>query len=111
MTRCASWRRRRIGTGSPQVYRSLRAQVRPVRDKFSRLKPIDELVALGERLMDEAEAAAGWSARRRAVRLPRRSHDRSARLSAGAAKEPRHDAAWPPSDEGRRLLADPVRRR
>lgn len=50
-----------------QVYRSLRAQVRPVRDKFSRLKPIDELAALGERLMDEAETAVGWSARRRAV--------------------------------------------
>jgi integrase/recombinase XerD len=50
-----------------QVYRSLRAQVRPVRDKLSRLKPIDELAAVGERLMDEAETAVGWSARRRAV--------------------------------------------
>jgi integrase/recombinase XerD len=47
---------------------SLRAQVRPARDKLSCLKPPQELIALGERLMDEAEAAAEWSARRRAVR-------------------------------------------
>jgi integrase/recombinase XerD len=38
-----------------------------VREKLSRLKPIDELAALGERLMDEAEAASDRSARRRAV--------------------------------------------
>jgi integrase/recombinase XerD len=50
-----------------QIYRNLRAQVRPARDKFSRLKPIDELAGLGERRMDEAEAATEWSARRRAV--------------------------------------------
>ena len=52
--------------------------------------------------MDEAEAAAGWSARRRAVLLSRRPYDRPARLSAGAAQEPRDDAAWAPSGEGRR---------
>ena len=28
-----------------QLYRSLKAQVRPVRDKLSRLKPPDELIA------------------------------------------------------------------
>lgn len=50
-----------------QVYRNLRARAQPARDKLSRLKPIDELVALGERVMDEAEAALDWSARRRAV--------------------------------------------
>jgi integrase len=50
-----------------QIYRNLRARLRPVRDKRSRLKPIEELAALGERLMDEAEAALEWSARRRAV--------------------------------------------
>jgi integrase/recombinase XerD len=50
-----------------QLYRTLRSKVRPVRDKLFRLKPIDELAALGERLMDEAESAPGWSARRRAV--------------------------------------------
>jgi hypothetical protein len=50
-----------------QIYRGLRAQVRPARDRFSRLKPIDELAALGERLMDEAESTPEWSARRRAV--------------------------------------------
>ena len=94
-----------------QVYRSLRAQVRPVRDKFSRLRPIDELAALGERLMDEAETAARLVGAAARGGLSRRSHDRFARLSAGASKELRHDAAWPPSDEGRRLLADPVRRR
>ena len=52
-----------------QVYRNLRARVRPVRDKPSRLKPIDELAALGERMMQEAETAPGWSARRRAVQF------------------------------------------
>ena len=50
-----------------QVYRNLRAVTQPARDKLSRLKPIDELAALGERFMDEAEAAPDWSARRRAV--------------------------------------------
>jgi integrase/recombinase XerD len=50
-----------------QLYRTLRAQVRPVRDKVSRLKPVDELAALGERLIGEAETAPEWSARRRAV--------------------------------------------
>lgn len=50
-----------------QLCRSLRAQVRPARDKFSRLKPIDELTALGERLMEEAETASERSATRRAV--------------------------------------------
>jgi integrase len=50
-----------------QLYRTLRAQVRPAREKVSRLKPIDELAALGERLTGEAETALGWSARRRAV--------------------------------------------
>jgi integrase len=50
-----------------QLYRNLRKRVRPVRDKLSRLKPVDELAALGERLMDKAEAAPEWSARRRAV--------------------------------------------
>jgi integrase len=50
-----------------QIYRGLRAQVRSARDKVYRLKPIDELAALGERLMDEAESAPDWSARRRAV--------------------------------------------
>lgn len=50
-----------------QLYRTLRAQVRSARDKFSRLKPSDELTALGERLMKEADSAPDWSARRRAV--------------------------------------------
>ena len=50
-----------------QRYRTLRANVRPAREKLSRLKPIDELVALGERLMEEADSASDWSAKRRAV--------------------------------------------
>jgi site-specific recombinase XerD len=50
-----------------QIYRALRAHVRPARDKVSRLRPIDELAALGERLMEEAEVASAWSPRRRAV--------------------------------------------
>jgi integrase/recombinase XerD len=51
-----------------QLYRSLSAQVRPARDKLSRLKQPEELIALGERLMDEAEAATERSAIRRAIR-------------------------------------------
>jgi integrase/recombinase XerD len=51
-----------------QLYRSLKAQVPPARDKLSRVRPPQELIALGERLMDEAEAARGRSARRRALR-------------------------------------------
>ena len=47
--------------------RTLSSRVRPVRDKLPRLKPADELAGLGERLMDEAEATAKGSARRRAV--------------------------------------------
>jgi hypothetical protein len=50
-----------------ELYRTLSARVRPVRDNFSRLKSIDELVALGERLVKKAEAVSGLSARRRAV--------------------------------------------
>ena len=48
--------------------RSLIAQVRPSRDKLSRVKPPQDLIALGERLMDEAEAATEPSATRRAIR-------------------------------------------
>jgi hypothetical protein len=50
-----------------QAYRSLKAQVRPARDKLSRLKTPEELIALGKRLMDEAETATEGSSRRRAV--------------------------------------------
>jgi integrase len=50
-----------------QLHRILEAQGRPVRNKLPRLRPIGELAALGERLMDDAEAAAEWPARRRAV--------------------------------------------
>jgi integrase/recombinase XerD len=50
-------------------YRSLSARVRPMRDKLSRLKSIDELVALGHRLMEEAETEVGLSRMRRAVRF------------------------------------------
>jgi integrase len=50
-----------------QLCRALEAQGRPVRNKIPRLRPIGELAALGEHLMDEAESAAEWPARRRAV--------------------------------------------
>ncbi len=50
-----------------ELCRSLRAQVCPARDKFSRLRPIGELTALGERLMEEAETTSERSAIRRAV--------------------------------------------
>jgi integrase len=50
-----------------QLRRSLIAQAHPVRDKLSRLRQPEELIALGERLMDKAEAASSWSAKRRAV--------------------------------------------
>jgi integrase/recombinase XerD len=49
-----------------ELYRNLSVGVRPVRDKLSRIRPIDELGGLGERLMKRAEAAPGWPARRRA---------------------------------------------
>jgi hypothetical protein len=52
-----------------ELYRTLSARVRPVRDKCSRLKSIAELVALGEHLMEEAETEMGWSPIRRAVRF------------------------------------------
>jgi integrase/recombinase XerD len=51
-----------------QLRGSLKTQARPARDKLSRLKPPEELIALGERLMDEAEAAMEGSSRRRAIR-------------------------------------------
>ena len=50
-----------------QLHRILEAKGRPVRNKLSRLRPIGELAALGACLMDEAESAAEWPARRRAV--------------------------------------------
>jgi integrase len=50
-----------------QLHRTLEAQGRPVRNKLPRLRAIGELAAIGQRLMDQAEAVAGWSARRRAV--------------------------------------------
>jgi integrase len=51
-----------------QFHRSLKAQAHPTRDKLSRVKPPEELIKLGERLMDEAEAGMERSARRCAVR-------------------------------------------
>jgi integrase len=50
-----------------QLYRTLEAQGRPVRNKLPRLRAIGELAAIGQHLMDQAESVAGWSARRRAV--------------------------------------------
>jgi integrase/recombinase XerD len=52
-----------------ELYRTLSARVRPARDKFSRLRSIAELVALGEHLMEEAEMEIYWSPIRRAVRF------------------------------------------
>jgi hypothetical protein len=51
-----------------QLRRSLKAQVYPTRDKLSRLKQPEDLIALGKRLMDEAEAASQGLSRRRAIR-------------------------------------------
>ena len=50
-----------------EIYRTLSAGVRPVRDKLARLRSIDELVALGECLMVKAEETVGLSEVRRAV--------------------------------------------
>ena len=50
-----------------ELHCTMSAGVRPVRDKLPRLRPIGELDDLGQRLMDEAESAAEWSARRRSV--------------------------------------------
>ena len=68
MTRYASWSRKRIGSGLAQLRRSLKAQVRPARDKLSRLKHPQDLIALGERLMDEADATSERSETRRSIR-------------------------------------------
>ena len=51
-----------------QLRQNLKAQARPARDKLSRLKQPEDLIALGERLMDEAEVATEPSATRRAIR-------------------------------------------
>ena len=67
MTRCASWRRNQLEVARATLP-ELESPARPARDKLSRLKQPEELIALGERLMDEAEAATEWSARRRAIR-------------------------------------------
>jgi integrase/recombinase XerD len=50
-----------------RLYCAFNTRVHPVRDKLSRLRPTDELVVLGERLMDEAEAAQTRSEGRQAV--------------------------------------------
>ena len=50
-----------------QVYKTLRARVRPVRDKRQRLRPVHDLVSLGCRLMDQVDITDAWSPRRRAV--------------------------------------------
>jgi integrase/recombinase XerD len=50
-----------------EIYRTLCAAVRPVRDKRPRLRSVEEVAALGERLMETAEAATRLSAVRRAV--------------------------------------------
>jgi len=49
------------------VWGTLRTQAVPTRQKQLRLRPADNLAALGFRMMAHAEAAAGWSPRRRAV--------------------------------------------
>jgi len=48
-------------------YRAVASRAWPVRDKRQRLRTAGELVALGERLMTNAETTLGWSPRRRAV--------------------------------------------
>jgi integrase/recombinase XerD len=45
----------------------LRAETVPARDKPSRLRPLDELIAAGLALMDFAETEPGFSPRRRAI--------------------------------------------
>ena len=50
-----------------ELLATLRARATPVRDKRHRLRPAAELVGLGRRLMREAEIAARWSPRARAV--------------------------------------------
>lgn len=49
------------------LYRTLRAQAKPARDKRQRLQPADRLADLGLRLMRQADGAPRWSPRRRAV--------------------------------------------
>jgi integrase/recombinase XerD len=50
-----------------ELLATLRARARPVKAKRPRLRSVEELIALGEQLMQEAETVPGWSVRRRAV--------------------------------------------
>jgi integrase len=50
-----------------RMHAYLRATARPSRDKRQRLVSAADLVALGEVLMEEADAHSDWSARKRAV--------------------------------------------
>ena len=52
-----------------ELLATLRARATPIRDKRQRLRPAAELVELGRRLMREAETAARWSPRARAVQF------------------------------------------
>ena len=63
---CAPSHRRRTGHGCGRSHGGSRNAARPVRDKRSKLRPTDELMATGIRLMAEAEAAVGGSLSRRA---------------------------------------------
>ncbi len=69
-----------------QLRRNLKAQVRPARDKLSRLKQPQDLMALGERLMDEAEASPERLSDTTSHPLPRRPNDRLADVPASAAR-------------------------
>ena len=94
-----------------RLYYALKAQARPTRDKASRLRSIDELAALGERLMDEAEIAPDWSARRRAVAY--RDGLMIALLAYRPVRLKNFAMIWLGRhlDQIGRLLADAVRRR
>ena len=50
-----------------RVLRTLRAARRPVRDDRARLVPVADLLALGRRLIEDAEQLTRWSLRRRAL--------------------------------------------
>ena len=50
-----------------QVYQALRSRAHPTRQKRQRLRPVADMIELGQNLMRQAEQTTAWSAQRRAV--------------------------------------------
>ena len=87
-----------------RILARLEATAKPVRDKRSRLRGADELLALGCRLMDSAEA--GGKSPAAGAALSRRADDRHPRLPAAAARQPDRPRDRPAAAAPRGRLVD-----